>query len=74
LAARSGCQDLERSRFNPNPTSLKNESWYAAKAKEISDAYKESILKAWDAYRPNGPLAGEVLPNEVERLRGSWNQ
>lgn len=30
--------------------------------------YRESILDTWNAYRPEGPLKGEELPNEVVRL------
>lgn len=32
--------------------------------------YKRRILSAWRMHRPNGPLEGECLPNEVARLLG----
>lgn len=31
--------------------------------------YRQTILRAYDVHRPDGPLAGEQVPNEVARLR-----
>lgn len=33
------------------------------------DEYERDLLRAWDQFRPNGPLEGEVVPGEVERVR-----
>lgn len=38
-------------------------------AQRLEAIYREEILSAWDAYRPDGPLEGECLPHEVVRLR-----
>jgi hypothetical protein len=40
-------------------------------AARVLRQYRESVLGAWAAYRPDGPLPGEVLPSEVARLQRS---
>ena len=30
--------------------------------------YERDLMAAWNRYRPNGPLEGETLPGEVERI------
>jgi hypothetical protein len=32
------------------------------------DEYERDLFRAWDQFRPNGPLEGEVVPGEVERV------
>lgn len=41
---------------------------FAAEGRRIDADYRQTILAAWRRHRPDGPLDGERVPNEVARL------